>query len=206
MKINRRSFLAASSSAVVLAKTDLSSLAHARPLGKQVTVYTTAEKTDHRLSQTGTVEFKPMGQPLETQICVFVDPAKTFQTVLGVGGALTDASAETFAKLPKAKQQEVLTAYYDADKGIGYSLARTNIHSCDFSSASYTYIDEGDKELKSFDIKHDRQFRIPFIKQAIATTGNRPATRNCRTPSVRRSRISRGTTTQRSSAFKRPAL
>lgn len=173
MKINRRSFLAASSSAVVLAKTDLSSLAHARPLGKQVTVYTTAEKTDHRLSQTGTVEFKPMGQPLETQICVFVDPAKTFQTVLGVGGALTDASAETFAKLPKAKQQEVLTAYYDADKGIGYSLARTNIHSCDFSSASYTYIDEGDKELKSFDIKHDRQYRIPFIKQAIATAGNR---------------------------------
>jgi glucosylceramidase len=172
MKINRRGFLAASSSAVVLAKSDLSSL-HARPLAKQISVYTTADKTDYRLSQTNTLEFKPMGQPLETQICVFVDPHKTFQTVLGVGGALTDASAETFAKLTKAKQQELLTAYYDPDKGIGYTLARTNIHSCDFSSASYTYVDEGDKELKSFDIAHDRQFRIPFIKQAIATTGNR---------------------------------
>jgi glucosylceramidase len=173
MKINRRGFLAASSSAVVLAKSDLSSLVHARPLAKQISVYTTADKTDYRLSQTNTLEFKPMGQPLETQICVFVDPHKTFQTVLGVGGALTDASAETFAKLTKAKQQELLTAYYDPDKGIGYTLARTNIHSCDFSSASYTYVDEGDKELKSFDIAHDRQFRIPFIKQAIATTGNR---------------------------------
>lgn len=173
MKINRRGFLAASSSAIVLAKSDLSSLVHARPLGKEISVYTTAEKTDYRLSKTNTLEFKPMGQPLETQICVFVDPAKTLQTVLGVGGALTDASAETFAKLPKAKQQELLTAYYDTDKGIGYSLARTNIHSCDFSSASYTYVDEGDKELKSFNIEHDRQFRIPFIKQAIATTGNR---------------------------------
>ena len=173
MKINRRGFLAASSSAVVLAKSDLSSLVHARPLAKQISVYTSADKTSYRLSRTNTLEFKPMGQPLETQICVFVDPTRTFQTILGVGGALTDASAETFAKLPKAKQQELLTAYYDPDKGIGYSLARTNIHSCDFSSASYTYVDEGDKELKSFDIAHDRQFRIPFIKQAIAATGNR---------------------------------
>ncbi|MEA3425671.1 MAG: hypothetical protein U9R46_05460, partial [Bacteroidota bacterium] len=42
--------------------------------------------------------------------------------------ALTDASAETFAKLPKEKQEEFLTAYYDVNKGIGYTLARTNIH------------------------------------------------------------------------------
>ena len=88
-----------------------------------------------------------MGQPLETHVCVFVDPAKTFQTFLGIGGALTDASAETFAKLPKAKQQEFLTAHFDRNTGIGYTLARTNIHSCDFSSGSYTYVKEGDKEL-----------------------------------------------------------
>ena len=110
--------------------------------------------------------FKPMGQPLETQICVFVDPAKTFQTILGIGGALTDSSAETFAKLPTAKQQEILNAYFDVNNGIGYTLARTNIHSCDFSSGSYTYVNEGDKELKSFSVNHDKQFRIPFIKQA----------------------------------------
>src|SRR5215510_16588603 len=114
-----------------------------------------------------------MGQPLETQICVFVDPSKTFQTFLGVGGALTDASAETFAKLPQAKQHEFLGAYYSRDTGIGYTLARTNIHSCDFSSGSYTYVDEGDKDLKSFSIKHDQEFRIPFIKRVLATTGNR---------------------------------
>ena len=48
---------------------------------------------------------------------------------------------------------------------------RTNIHSCDFSSGSYTYVDEGDKELKSFSVEHDQQFRIPFIKQALAAAG-----------------------------------
>jgi glucosylceramidase len=135
----------------------------------EIAVYTTADKTTHRLSRTDTLTFKRMGQPLETQVCVFVDPSKRAQTILGIGGALTDASAEVFAKLPRAKQQEFLEAHYDADKGIGYTLGRTNIHSCDFSSASYTYVSEGDKELKSFSVNHDKQFRIPFIKQAMAT-------------------------------------
>src|SRR5262249_45376431 len=89
--------------------------------------------------------------------------------ILGIGGALTDASAETFAKLPVAKQQEILNGYFNATSGIGYALARTNIHSCDFSSSSYTYVNEGDNELNSFSIDHDKQFRIPFIKKALAT-------------------------------------
>ena len=83
---------------------------------------------------------------------------------------MTDASAETFAMLPKEKQREILNAYFDDRQGIGYKLARTNIHSCDFSSGSYTYVNEGDKELKSFSIEHDKQYRIPFIKQVLAAT------------------------------------
>ena len=141
---------------------------------KKVTVYTTADTANYRLTKTDSnLVFTDFGQPKETEVCVFVDPGKTFQTFLGIGGAITDASAETFAKLPKEKQQEVMQAYFDADKGIGYTLARTNIHSCDFSSGSYTYVKEGDKELKSFSIDHDKQYRIPFIKQAIATAGGK---------------------------------
>src|SRR5438552_12291565 len=186
MKIDRRGFLAASSSALVLAKSQLSRAAHTQPSetsepleidrrieGREIAVYTTADKTSHRLSPTETLVFKPLGQPLETQICVFVDPSTKFQTILGIGGALTDASAETFAKLPKAKQQEILKAYFDSSTGIGYTLARTNIHSCDFSSGSYTYVNEGDQELHSFSVNHDKQFRIPFIKQALATAGGK---------------------------------
>lgn len=140
---------------------------------REVTVYTTAADTDQRLTVTDHLTFKPMAQPLETQICVFVDPTKRAQTILGIGGAITDASAETFAKLPPAKQREILDAYYHPTKGIGYTLGRTNIHSCDFSSASYTYVDEGDAALKSFSVARDRQFRIPFIKQAMATAGGK---------------------------------
>ena len=141
--------------------------------GRTITSYTTAEDTDLRLSPSGTLHFKESAQPLETQTCIFVDPSKTFQTFLGIGGAITDASAEVFAKLPRPKQQEFLSAYYDKEKGIGYSLARTNMNSCDFSSGSYTYVEEADKELKTFDIKHDRQYKLPLIRQATHAAGGK---------------------------------
>ncbi|HWJ89839.1 MAG TPA: glycoside hydrolase family 30 protein [Flavisolibacter sp.] len=141
--------------------------------GKTVVVYRTADSTNLRLTATDTLHFEDFGQPLETQPCVFVDPSKTFQTFLGIGGALTDASAETFSKLPKNKQQEFLDAYYNPRKGIGYTLGRTNIHSCDFSSGSYTYVAQGDTGLRTFSVDHDKQYRIPFIRQAIAAAGGR---------------------------------
>lgn len=143
--------------------------------GKQVLVYTTADSTSYRLTLTDTLQFTDMGQPLETQPCIFVDPSHSFQTMLGIGGALTDASAETFARLPKDKQTEFLQAYYNTEKGIGYSMARTNIASCDFSSGSYGYIKEGDTALASFSVAHDEQYRIPFIQQAIAAAGGKLA-------------------------------
>ena len=140
---------------------------------KIVTVYTTADSTKLRLTQTDKLVFVASKQPLETEISVFVEPTKTFQTLLGIGGAITDASAEVFAKLSKEKQQEFLNAYYDKEKGIGYSLLRTTIHSSDFSSGSYTYIKEGDASLSTFTIDHDRQYRLPLLKEAIKTAGGK---------------------------------
>jgi len=141
--------------------------------GKTAQVFTTAQGTDQRLAAGPALSFQAVGQPVETQVCVFVDPGHQFQTLLGIGGALTDASAETFFKLPKDKQQEFMQAYYSPSDGIGYTLARTSIGSCDFSSGSYTYIKEGDASLKSFSVKHDEQYRIPFIKQATAAAGGK---------------------------------
>jgi glucosylceramidase len=140
--------------------------------GKSAQVYTTAQGTSQRLAPgAAALPFKEVGQPVETQVCVFVDPSHQFQTIVGIGGALTDASAETFAKLPKAKQQEFMQAYFSPTAGIGYSLARTHIASCDFSSESYVYVKDGDTSLKSFSVKHDEKYKIPFIKQATAAAG-----------------------------------
>lgn len=140
---------------------------------KQVLVYTTADSGDLRLTLTDTLRFSPLPQPLETQVCVFVDPGKTFQTYFGIGAALTDAAAETFYKLPKDKQQELLRAYFDTVQGIGYTVGRTNINSCDFSSDMYTYVKDGDTALNSFDIAHDKKYKLPFIKEAWEASGKK---------------------------------
>ncbi|HKZ68270.1 MAG TPA: hypothetical protein VJ111_18005, partial [Chitinophagaceae bacterium] len=48
---------------------------------KKVKVYTTADTANYRLSLTdSSLQFKEFGQPKETEVCVFVDPTKTFQT------------------------------------------------------------------------------------------------------------------------------
>ena len=139
----------------------------------QVTVYTTAENTEFRLTATDTLTLTEFGQPVERDACVFIDPTHRFQTFLGIGGAITDASAETLAKLPEEKQQQVMRSYFDAKEGIGYTLVRTHIHSCDFSPEMYNYIEEKDSTLKTFSIAHDEQFRIPMIKEAMKVAGGK---------------------------------
>ena len=137
------------------------------------TVYTSAHQSNLKLTLTDTVSFGEIRQPLEPDIDILVDQSKQFQTLLGIGAALTDAAAETFYKLPKENQDLFMEAYYSQENGIGYSLGRTIIHSCDFSSGSYTYIDEGDSDLETFNIDHDREFRLPFTKKAIAAAGGK---------------------------------
>jgi glucosylceramidase len=147
------------------------SLACAATDYSQVDVVITARDTGQRLADAGEESLVDSPAITEKQNYIFVDPTKTFQTMIGIGGALTDASAETFYKLPADRQRQILTAYFDPKNGIGYTLGRTSIHSCDFSSESYTYVKDGDTNLDSFDISHDLRYRVPFIKAALATAG-----------------------------------
>ncbi|MFA9390631.1 MAG: glycoside hydrolase family 30 beta sandwich domain-containing protein [Prolixibacteraceae bacterium] len=140
---------------------------------KNAKVFVTAFNTDLRLSQLGNVAFEAYGQPKETQPFILIDPARTFQTMVGIGAALSDASAETFFKMSEPIQQKILSAFYDEEIGIGYNFARTNIASCDFSSGVYNYVEENDSLLNSFSVQHDEQFRIPFIKKALNAAGGK---------------------------------
>ena len=164
----KTTILAAISLIAILAGPSAGAADHSK---SRVEVYVTAKDTGQRLAKAGELELAA-AQPInEKEAYIFADPTKTFQTVLGIGGALTDASAETFYKLPADQRREILTAYFDPQKGIGYTLGRTHIHSCDFSSESYTYVKDGDQRLDSFDISPDLKHRIPFIKEALATAG-----------------------------------
>ena len=140
---------------------------------RQTEIYLTAKETSDKLTLKGTFQFKDASNPDESIPSIFIDNLKTFQEIVGIGGALTDASAETFYKLPKDKQEMILNAYFDPINGIGYTLARTHIHSCDFSSESYTYTPhDGDKKLSDFSVEHDMKYRIPLIKAAIQKSNN----------------------------------
>ena len=133
---------------------------------KTLQVYTTAKDTELRLTKTSEQVFKKKVQPLETEVAIFINPKKTFQKYLGIGGAITDASSEVFATLNETQQNKLLESLYGKD-GIGYNIIRTSIHSSDFGLGSFTYVKEGDADLKTFSIEKDKEKRIPFIKRAI---------------------------------------
>jgi glucosylceramidase len=136
-------------------------------------IYLTAKDSEYKLSNIGSAGFEAFTQPDEHHPTLILDPKKQFQTIEGFGGAITDAAAETFYKLSKAKQEEILTAYFDPVDGIGYTLCRTHINSCDFSSESYAYSEvDNDVDLEHFSIEKDKEYRIPFIKSAIEASRN----------------------------------
>ncbi|HEV2453984.1 MAG TPA: hypothetical protein VGY98_06970 [Verrucomicrobiae bacterium] len=83
------------------------SLACAASDYSRVEVVVTARDTGQRLADAGEESLVNSPAITEKQNYIFVDPAKTFQTMIGIGGALTDASAETFYKLPADRQRQI---------------------------------------------------------------------------------------------------
>lgn len=106
---------------------------------------------------------------------IVVDSGKTFQETIGFGGAFTEASAFNFYNLPIHVQDKVMELYFGED-GIGLTLGRIHINSCDFSLESYSFDDvEDDFDLQYFDsnVTHDTKAIIPFIKAAMAKSSSK---------------------------------
>jgi glucosylceramidase len=103
---------------------------------------------------------------------VWVDTTRRFQTVLGFGGAFTEAAAVVWQALSPDRQAELLTAYFDPDRGHGYSLCRVHMNSCDFALGNYAHVEQSDDfDLASFSIARDRQALLPFIQAALRVAG-----------------------------------
>ncbi len=100
-----------------------------------------------------------------------LDGETEYQTLLGFGGAFTEAAAVTFAKMSEDSQKKILSAYFDPKNGLGYSLGRVHIASCDFCETMYDYLLKDDASLESFDISHDDEAIFPFLKAAEETRG-----------------------------------
>ena len=137
---------------------------------KKVQVVQTVKDTDDRLTLKEDLTLLPA--PVDSHHFVSVDASQAFQTIEGFGGAFTEAAAATLHKLPPEKQAEVLGAYFDPIAGHGYTLCRTHINSCDFSSGNYAYDEvDGDHELSHFSVDCDRGALIPLIRDALQAAG-----------------------------------
>ena len=93
------------------------------------------------------------------------------QTVLGIGSSLTQATAAALSTLPDAERRRVLAMAFGPD-GAAFSMARTHIASCDFSTSSYTYAPEPDPTLAGFSLEADRQNgHLALLRDAHAVAG-----------------------------------
>ena len=82
----------------------------------------------------------------------------------GMGGAFSEASAYNFAKLKPERQQALIDAYFGKD-GLDYRWGRVSIGSNDFCLKPYEYSKRA--SLRDFSIKHDQQWVLPMLKQAL---------------------------------------
>ena len=94
---------------------------------------------------------------------------KSIQSILGFGGAFTDAATINVKSLSKESQSYLLQSYF-SPQGIEYNFGRIPMASCDFSTRVYSYDDfVNDTDLVKFSLaEEDLIYKIPVIKQAIS--------------------------------------
>ncbi len=133
----------------------------ANPTTMQVDIYETSESGNKLTKLT---EFPEVANKVQLTIL----PEEKFQTITGIGGSFTEASAHLLNQLSPENRNKVLEAYF-GESGARYSLTRTHMNSCDFSLGNYSYAPVADDiELKDFSIAEDLNDIVPMIKDAKA--------------------------------------
>jgi glucosylceramidase len=111
------------------------------------------------------------GEPLRWQPApggpgraIILNPAKTYQELLGFGGALTDAACIMFSRLAPDARHKLFQELFSE---VGLSACRICVGSSDYAASVYSF-DEGepDPELRRFSIAHDRETILPTLREA----------------------------------------
>lgn len=97
-----------------------------------------------------------------------IEANSVHQSVLGFGGAFTDASAYVYSQLTPDAQAQFVKQYWGAD-GIGYSMGRVPMNAADFSRMEYTMTEPDDFELESFCLRDDTSAKGECGKDYKAT-------------------------------------
>lgn len=108
-----------------------------------------------------------------TGATVTVDPSTRFQPFVGVGAAITDASAYLIQhKLDDVQRAALLGDLFGPAPGLSLSFTRLTIGASDFSRRHYSYDDmpkgETDPALAHFSIAPARENVLPTARAALA--------------------------------------
>lgn len=98
-------------------------------------------------------------------VCIY--PELTGQVFEGFGGAFTEAAGVCWRQLSQAGQEELVNAYFGKE-GLGYTLGRTHMGSCDFALGNYT---AAAKDHAQRDFSRDDANLIPLIQAAQKKAG-----------------------------------
>lgn len=91
----------------------------------------------------------------------------TYQEIIGFGGAFTEAAAFVYHEASNKIKDQLIKMYFDSIEGINYQLGRVVINSCDFSLHNYTYVEENDFSLATFNMEREDQWTISMIRDAM---------------------------------------
>jgi glucosylceramidase len=131
--------------------------------GKKLRVFASSATQKEMIVEQQNTVFQ---QDLVTEnLLINIYPEFKYQRVLGFGAAFTEASAVNFSLLSPNLQQKLIELYF-GKSGIGLNFCRTHINSSDYGVDEYTYVKEGDVDLKTFSIDRERKDILPMIKVA----------------------------------------
>ena len=158
---DRRTFLAGAASAAAALGSPRWLSAAAPPASMQV--FVTGGKQRHQAVEPVRFAAAPPSPPPSDVITV--DPKTKYQTVLGFGSALTDASCFLLSRMDPGARERFLKETYSPQQ-MGLNLGRAAIGSSDYSRSLFNYDDvAGDTELKHFSIAHDEEYILPMLRE-----------------------------------------
>jgi glucosylceramidase len=112
-------------------------------------------------------------RPAPDALRIEIDPSQRFQTMVGFGAAITDASGILIAGMKPAPRAALMRDLFGTAPGqLGLGFTRLTIGASDFSPTHYSFDDmppgERDPELRRFSIAPNRADVLPVVKQALA--------------------------------------
>jgi glucosylceramidase len=103
---------------------------------------------------------------------VVLDPARTYQEILGFGASFTDSACYMLNQLSKGVREQLLRELFHPSQ-MGLGVCRICLGASDYATRMYSY-DEGepDPEMRRFSLDHDKAHILPVLRQARGVNPN----------------------------------